>query len=107
MIAALKRTRLYQAYRRARERRRQRSRKGLARSLERLLLNDDAVLRALTHLVERAGEQAAAAERREGELRARIERLEQLLAEQRDELDRLADLLDRRVDVAERSRRQG
>lgn len=98
MIAALKRTGLYQRFRRLRERRRQRSHKGLARSLERLLLNDDAVLRALTHLVEHAGEQAGAAERGEGELRTRIERLEQIVAEQRDQLVRLADRLDGPVD---------
>lgn len=104
MIAALKRTRLYQRYRRARGRRRQRSHKGLARSLERLLFNDDAVLRALTHLVERAGEQAGAAERREGELRVRIERLEHLLAEQRDQLGRLADRLEQPTDAPQSAR---
>ena len=101
MIAALKRTRLYQRYRRARTRRRQRSHKGLARSLERLLVNDDAVLRALTHLVERAGEQASAAERDAGDLRTRIERLEQLVAEQRDQLAGLADRFDRSIGCQE------
>jgi hypothetical protein len=98
VIAALKRTRLYQRYRQARERRRQRSRKGLARTLERVLLNEDAMLRALTHLVERADDLAALAERRGEELSAHLERLEDLLASQREELKSMAEALEQRLD---------
>ncbi len=83
MIAALKRTRIYQRFRAQRERSRQRSRKALARSVERGLRNDDAVLRALTHLVERAQRDESVRERRDEELRWRLERLERLIAELR------------------------
>lgn len=101
MIAALKRTRLYQRYRQARARRRQRSHKGLARSLEQVLVNHDAMLRALTHLVERMAEASGSAERRDRELRTHLQRLEQLLGQQEDRLSRLAGSLDRGPEPAE------